>query len=1216
TDAVNGSQLFATNQAIEDVATTAGKGWNLSANGVAGATIKAGDTVDFANGKNITVTQSGNQISVATVDTPSFTSVTTGGTVINNTGLTIAGGPSVTTGGIDAGGKVIGNVAAGVNATDAVNVSQLNALSGNAVQYDDAGKTTITLNPGGTTSTKITNLTAGDLSANSTDAVNGSQLFATNTNVTNLGDTVTNINDKGTKYFHANSVGADSQAIGTDAVAIGQNAVANNANDVALGANASTAAAVGTAGATIAGTAYNFAGAAPVGTVSVGSAGAERTITNVAAGQLSASSTDAVNGSQLFATNQAIDGLTTNAVQYDDASKSTVTLNPGGTTSTKITNLAAGDLSATSTDAVNGSQLFATNTNVTNLGDTVTNINDKGTKYFHANSIGADSQAIGTDAVAVGVGAVAGGLNAVAMGNGATAQDVSSIALGNGSSSSKAYGVAIGDFASTSGLNAVALGSGAIANGDISSAIGYLSEADGKEAVAMGASTRASGRSAVAIGLGAAADTVNTIAVGNAAQASGENAISIGAGNVANGDNAIALGAGAQALGTGAISIGTGNIVNGNNSGAIGDPNTINANQAYALGNNNLIDAGADGSFVVGNNSAVNTGATGALVMGSNAVIAANVIDAMALGNNTSVSANNSVALGANSVANGTGLLNPAYNPNVAAVIAGTAPVGEVSVGAAGGERRITNVAAGSGDTDAVNVSQLRAVSGVAGNAVQYDDASKTTVTLNPGGTTSTKITNLAAGDLSATSTDAVNGSQLFATNTNVTNLGDTVTNINDKGTKYFHANSIGADSQAIGTDAVAIGQNAVANNANDVALGANASTAAAVGTAGATIAGTAYNFAGTAPVGTVSVGSAGAERTITNVAAGRVTAASTDAVNGSQLFATNQAIDGLTTNAVQYDDASKSTVTLNPGGTATTIHNVADGALANDAVNFSQLTTATNKWVTGNPTTYVAPNSTGTDSTAIGSGAESIGQNSVALGNNSFDGGQDNVVSVGSVGAERRITNVAPGTADTDAVNISQLNSATKYFNANSTQPDSLALGADSVAVGPLAFASNVNAIAMGNGAQATGKNAISIGTGNVVSGNNSGAFGDPSIIDGANSYSVGNNNSIDAGSTDVFVLGNNVNVGAGLTGAVVLGSGSAAAAANATTGDTIGGKAYTYAGTTPTNTVSVGAAGAERQITNVAAGRVSASSTDAVNGSQLFATNQAIDGLTTNAV
>ncbi len=212
-----------------------------------------------------------------------------------------------------------------------------------------------------------------------------------------------------------------------------------------------------------------------------------------------------------------------------------------------------------------------------------------------------------------------------------------------------------------------------------------------------------------------------------------------------------------------------------------------------------------------------------------------------------------------------------------------------MSVGALGAERQITNVAAGqlnAGSTDAVNGSQLFAtnqavesIAGTAGNSVQYDDASRTTVTLNPGGGSATTITNVAAG---VNDSDAVNMSQLNTTNTNVTNLDGRVTTIYDTGTKYFHANSTGADSQAIGANSVAIGQNAVATADGSVALGLNSTAGAAVATAGTTIRGTSYNFAGAAPVATVSVGALGAERQITNVAAGQLNAGSTDAVNGT----------------------------------------------------------------------------------------------------------------------------------------------------------------------------------------------------------------------------------------------------------------------------------------------------------------------------------------------
>ena len=103
---------------------------------------------------------------------------------------------------------------------------------------------------------------------------------------------------------------------------------------------------------------------------------------------------------------------------------------------------------------------------------------------------------------------------------------------------------------------------------------------------------------------------------------------------------------------------------------------------------------------------------------------------------------------------------------------------------------------------------------------------------------------------------------------------------------------AVGETVKSTGTNSVAIGTGAKAANENAIALGAGSETAAAVATPSATINGTAHNFAGVNPASTVSVGKAGSERTITNVAAGRISAASTDAINGSQLYAVTSEID------------------------------------------------------------------------------------------------------------------------------------------------------------------------------------------------------------------------------------------------------------------------------------------------------------------------------------
>ena len=187
-----------------------------------------------------------------------------------------------------------------------------------------------------------------------------------------------------------------------------------------------------------------------------------------------------------------------------------------------------------------------------------------------------------------------------------------------------------------------------------------------------------------------------------------------------------------------------------------------------------------------------------------------------------------------------------------------------------------------------------------------------------------------------------------------LTAIGGELTTINNGGgIKYFHSNSTltdsnagGANSIAVGPAAVASAQNSVAmgdgataSGAGDVALGSGSIANGAVATTSMTIRGTTYNVAGTAPVGTVSVGSDGAERTITNVAAGRVDVNSTDAINGSQLYATNQAVEALGTGigdldefAVQSDrnpdDTKANSVTLQGGdpNAPVLVSNVATG--------------------------------------------------------------------------------------------------------------------------------------------------------------------------------------------------------------------------------------------------------------------------------------------------
>ena len=171
--------------------------------------------------------------------------------------------------------------------------------------------------------------------------------------------------------------------------------------------------------------------------------------------------------------------------------------------------------------------------------------------------------------------------------------------------------------------------------------------------------------------------------------------------------------------------------------------------------------------------------------------------------------------------------------------------------------------------------------------------------------------------------------------------------------------------------------------------------------------------------------------------------------------------------------------------------------------------------------------------------------------------------------------------------------------------------IGDHALALGTQAKATKSDSITIGHGAEVTGEQSIAIGKGHRVSGNRSTTIGDPNTITGDDSVAVGNNNTIN--SNHVMVLGNNVTVGENLHHSVVLGSNSTVLAPVATASHTIAGTQYNFAGTAPVATVSIGAEGKERTITNLAAGRISNTSTDGINGSQLNAVIETLNSLNT---
>lgn len=864
----------------------------------------------------------------------------------------------------------------------------------------------------------------------------------------------------------ASGVGAGANATLANTTALGAGAQATaSIGDVALGSNSVTTAANPTASTIINGTSYNFAGTAPASVVSVGAAGAERQVTNVAAGRLSAGSTDAINGSQLFATNAAIEDVAGELTHY-------YSVNDGGTQQANHGN--DGAVGANSLAAGVGAS--ATQPYDTALGS-------------NAAASGGQSVALGTSSSATGNFGLAIGPYSIAGGQSSTALGALSIASGSAS-------IAVGDQAIASGDVSIAVGQLSSATATGAHAFGYSASATGVTSTAVGQSTTAGGAHATAIGGGSKATGADSFAGGYFADASGDQSIAIGLVAQASASHSTAIGLQASATGVSSVAIGDTAIASNSGSIAIGKDTVSSGSDTIAIGTG----ASATNSVALGAAASAGAGGT-ALGDGANATLAGGV----ALGKNSIEGAANPTASG---VINGT-----IYN------YAGTTPTSVVSVGSVGAERQVTNVAAGrvsATSTDAINGSQLfatnEAINNVAAGLTHYysvnstgggnfandgatgadaiasgKDASAATsgaIAMGLGATVgatpspvqftggiaigeNASVTgiggvNAGGGGISIGQNSAANGNSSVALGggatagteiiggTGATAIGGAATAANLSTAMGFQANAQGLSSIAIGTNAgtainsfgatalgsnataggwfstslgflanasvnssVAIGDSAVASNVGAVALGAGSVTAAANPTASGIINGTIYNFAGTSPLSVVSLGSAGAERQVTNIAAGRISATSTDAINGSQLFATNSAIEevsqvanagwNVTTDAIGTGVVAGTSVTnVAPGGTAT-------------------FTAGNNMVLTQNGTEV-----------QIALGTDLTGLNSISIVNGPTINNGGIIMAAGNTldMGGNKIINVAAGTDPTDGVNVSQLDSAIGNVN------------------------------------------------------------------------------------------------------------------------------------------------------------------------------------------
>ena len=1031
------------------------------------------------------------------------------------------------------------------NLTDTVGDLKDDALLWNGTAFNAAHGTE-------TTST-ITNVKAGTLSDDSTDAVNGSQLKDTNDNVAtnttniasntaNIATNTSNIADNTANIATNTSNIADNTAnIATNTSNIADNTanIATNTSNIAgntaniatnttnIAANTTSINSLNTSVDALEqdamlwnGTAFNAAH----GTETTS------TITNVKAGTLSDDSTDAVNGSQLKATNDNVATNTTNiASNTANIATNTANINTlntsidtleqdamlwngtaysaahGTETASTITNVKAGTLSENSTDAVNGAQLNATNENV------ATNTTNIAANTASINTLNTSIDALEQDALLWD-----GTAFSAAHGANKDASKITNVLAGTVSSTST-DAINGSQLHGLSSSIATYLGGGATVS-DSGVFSGPTYNIDGNDYT----------------NVGAALDAINT-------------SLSDSLGDALLWDST-----------TGAFSAkhgSTASVITNVADGAVSDSSSdaVNGSQLYDVSNSvvDVLGGGAgvntDGSisaptYTIANTDYDNVG--DALNALDTTLDDAMLWDATAGENGAFSASHDGSASKITNVAAGTisdtstDAVNGAQLHGVSSSVA-EALGGGAAVNSDGSISAPTYTIA---DTDYTNVGDaMDAIDSTLDNALLWDATAGENGAFNAShdGKASV-ITNVANGQINETSTDAVNGSQLNATNMLIQNIaGDTSESYiteNGEGINYVRTNDSGlvfADASATGVGATAVGYNSVASGDSSVAIGQNSSS-------------------------TIESGIALGSSSVSN----RVI------LQGSRDTSVTE--DGVVIGYNTSDGELLGALSIGDDGKYRQIINVADGSEAHDAVTVRQLQNAIGAVAT-TPSKYFHANSTEEDSLAVGEDSLAMGAktivngdagigiglntlvltdaingiaigsnasanhaNSIAMGSGSqttrgaqtdytaynMDAPQNSVgeFSVGSEDGQRQITNVAAGSADTDAVNVGQLKvtdervaqntqsitnlnnqvtnldtrvtniengigdivttGSTKYFKTNTDGVDANAQGKDSVAIGSGSIAAADNSVALGTGSVANEENTISVGS------------------------------------------------------------------------------------------------------------------------------------------
>ena len=915
-------------------------------------------------------------------------------------------------------------------------------------------------------------------------------------------------------------------------------------------------------------------------------------------------------------------------------------------------------------------------------------------------AIGAHSNASGSSSVAIG-GAVVNGAGAIGLGW-STATGDNSVALGGtGSTNANGNNAFAASGGNASGESAIAIGSSAIAGGRGGVAVGWSAES-AVNAVGIGFNAKAKANNTVAIGVQANNDNsigdnsssvsigvktrareVGSMAMGVSADASGKYSIALGSGDV-SGDYTATVNY-PKATGEKAIAIGYNSNSSNERATAIGAGATASGTDSFAGVSG---AAGGNSSIAIGKGASITAPTAGTTFGGQ---------DSIAMGTGASANQHSSVTIGAGSTSDG--VRNITIGPKASASGVDSIAIGN---GGVGGDKNNTGVG-GNGNTYTINVNDISTnvyygTKSVDDGSIAFGNRANAAKGGLAIGTVSIADGGIAVGQSVLSKNGVAIGSAVSATAANAVAMGSKAEassvgavaiggySATDK-TKAQGNNAlaIGASAVTNGNETIAIGKSANASNANAVAVGKNAkasiANSVAIGSdsttdtnatsqANTTINGITYNFAGaTSDTGMqVSVGAVGKERQIKNVAAGEVSATSTDAINGSQLFAVASQIKPINYFSVKSSAVGNKN---NDGATGTDAIAIGPGAQSsgNNGVSLGNGSQANAESVVsiGYQSNYGAQNnsksigigwaagfqSNGTENIGIGTdaGRKLTGSNNVSIGKSA---GLGDVYTSGSVllGQSTTIINSTDKSKINDVVAIGNgaqggaASSVAIGKGAKALGFSTIAIGensnakvkvgsAPSVAIGRNTIANGDYAVALGGGdnsgqfqgAKAAGVGTTAIGAATVTKDNtnfqtavgfgattdatDASAFGHQAAAMAKNATALGSAASATAENATALGTGAIAQVKDG----VAIGSGSKATVDKGVKGyDPNDGRTNKYGGLTnniltSTNAaVSVGeGASVTRQITGVAAGT---SNTDAVNVAQLKSVNLVFSG------